>query len=113
MNCLFTRACACDLVRAVPVSSRVRLTFPARNLFTWRHIEKISFLLFRRVRLSAFIIKSFSQLQRLHLLPPAVYAFTRFRIDQLVLKDRPVFFSFHMCLDSSVSLEYVGSLKDF
>ena len=52
------------------------------------------------------MINSFSSKQRLHDLPPAVYAGTHLIIDHLMVNSLPVSFRFQAYFDNSVSLAY-------
>ena len=70
--------------------ARALLKFCALNFFLWRHFAKSSDLLFNVFSLFDFMINSFSSKQRLHDLPPAMYAGTHLIIDHLMVNSLPV-----------------------
>ena len=92
---------------------RALLKFCALNFFLWRHFAKSSDLLFNVFSLFDFMINSFSSKQRLHDLPPAMYAGTHLIIDHLMVNSLPVSFRFQAYFDNSVSLAYFACVKDF
>ena len=84
----------------------------SRNLFLWRHLEISSVLLFSRSFGSALTMATFSDRQRSHFLVPHMYGDANDAMLHLRMKFALLSFSFHICLESSDSLQYFLDLKD-
>ena len=81
-------------------------------MFSCLHLDKTSVLLFK-VCFPAFKMQNFSARQRLHCFPPILYAFTRFKIEHLILYFVFASFNSHMYLDSDVLDVYFLLLSEW
>ena len=81
-----------------------------RNLFTWRHLDINSDILFNKESFDV-IMWYFSVIQRLHVLLPFLYEVARSIISQVSFGSIPEFFNSQTYLESSVDFEAFSCLK--
>ena len=83
------------------------------NLFLWRHLERISFLLLSKLFPSWIAISTFSLIQRLHFCVSGVYDEKARYVFHLRSYCFCKFFNLHISVANSESVLYTSWLKDF